>query len=168
MSAIVLCAVLLALAAATDALDGLLARHLRSVSTFGKWADPLTDALFFFFVYLAFNRAGLMPTPLLILFLVREAAQYGVLRPLAARRGLDPGAKPAGKVKTGVQIAGTAAVMGLAAGSAAGLLPPLRLATLSTAILAFLVAVSLGSLYWYVRPLTPFGHAARPDADRRD
>ncbi len=153
MRGIVLGAILLALAAATDALDGVLARRLGTVSTFGKWADPLTDALFFFCVYLAFNRAGLMPPLLLVLFLARETAQYGIIRPLASRRGMDPGAKPAGKVKTAVQIVGTAAVIGLAAGSAGGLLPMGSLIATSSAILALLVAVSVGSLYWYIRPL---------------
>jgi CDP-diacylglycerol--glycerol-3-phosphate 3-phosphatidyltransferase len=144
---------LLLTSAATDALDGHLARRMGVVSAFGKWADPLTDALFFLFAYLAFNRAGMMPLVLLAVFLAREIAQYAVIRPLTARRGKDPGARPAGKIKTGAQIAGTALVVIFSGASAAGLIAPELLIALSTGILTVLVTTSAVSLYWYIRPL---------------
>ncbi len=77
---------ILVAAAVSDALDGHVARRMGTVSVFGKWADPLTDALFFLFVYLAFHRAGFMPALFVALFVGREVAQYAIIRPLTARR----------------------------------------------------------------------------------
>lgn len=144
---------LLAVSAATDAADGAIARRLGLVSTLGKWTDPLTDALFFLFAYLAFWRASMMPAVLLGVFLAREIAQYAVIRPLTVRKGKDPGARLAGKIKTGAQIGGTALVVLLAAISAAGAIPPETLRVICTALVTALVTLSAASLYWYVRPL---------------
>ena len=153
ISGIAASAAILGLAGLTDYLDGMLARTLGTVGTFGKWADPLCDALFFLAVYAAFARARLMPPVLLVLFVARESLQYGVIRPLCAWRRVDPGARLAGKVKTGLQIAGTAAVIGLAMAGAAGLVKAVTVERVSRTILSVLVAVSLASLYWYVLPL---------------
>jgi CDP-diacylglycerol---glycerol-3-phosphate 3-phosphatidyltransferase len=144
---------LLGLAALSDYLDGMLARRLDAVSEFGKWADPLCDALFFLAVYISFYRASLIPLPLLVLFGIRECAQYGAVRPLSTRRGIDPGARLPGKIKTGLQMGGTALILLLDLARAAGALPEATLVAAASAVVALLVAVSLGSLYWYVVPL---------------
>jgi CDP-diacylglycerol---glycerol-3-phosphate 3-phosphatidyltransferase len=150
---IVACLVLLALAALSDYLDGMLARRLRTVGAFGKWADPLCDALFFLAVYVSFCRASLIPLPFLMLFALRECAQYGVIRPLSVRAAIDPGARLPGKIKTGLQMSGTAAVLLLDLARVAGALPASAVRPAATAIFALLVTVSVGSLYWYVVPL---------------
>ena len=85
--------------------------------------------------------------------LAREIAQYAVIRPLTVRLGKDPGARPAGKIKTGAQIGGTAGVVILSALSAAGVIAHATLRAVSIAILAGLVTLSAVSLYWYIRPL---------------
>ena len=141
------------LAALTDFFDGWLARRLNAVTAFGKWLDPLCDALLFVFVYLAFVRAHLMPPVLFALFLGRESLQYGLIRPLYVRRRLSPAAKPAGKVKTVVQIAGTVAVLVLVLLDLTGSLSWISTRHAATGILTALVGVSLLSLGWYVGPL---------------
>jgi phosphatidylglycerophosphate synthase len=78
---------------------------------------------------------------------------YTVLRPLATVRGLDPAAKLPGKIKTVFQDVGSAAIMALIFLRQLGVLPPRIVPMVSVPLLSLLVAVSLGSVYWYVRPL---------------
>ena len=80
----------------TDYLDGTLARKQNTVSTFGKWIDPLADFIFFFFVYLSFFLLGIMPRFLFALFLARELTQHGVVRPVSMARKLDWEQRPPG------------------------------------------------------------------------
>jgi len=155
----ILQAAILALAAASDYLDGRLARSFGTVGAFGKWADPLTDAIFFLFVFLSFRAAGLMPLFLLILFVVRETAQHALVRPLSVRLGVELGARPAGKLKTGLQVVGTAGVIAMGAAHAGGAMPRGALVTASAVTLSVIVAVSLASLAFYVAPLIAAGRS---------
>jgi CDP-diacylglycerol--glycerol-3-phosphate 3-phosphatidyltransferase len=148
-----ICLGLVLLSGLTDYLDGRIARRSRSVSVFGKWVDPVSDFIFFLFVYLSFRRVGLMPLVLLLLFLGRELTMYGVIRTLYMIRRLDPGARLAGKIKTTLQVLGTIAVLVLLLLSLRGLLGWEILRIVSLVILSVLVAVSLASLPWYVMPL---------------
>ena len=145
-------------AALTDYLDGLLARRAPPEATrfamwFGRWIDAFTDFCFFLAIYSALLRIGVMPAWLYALFLAREGTMYLILRPAARRLALDHGARLPGKIKTVLQYAGVSGLLGLAAaapylGVAAGAVH----ATFPAA-LTVLVAVSVGSLYWYWRPL---------------
>jgi CDP-diacylglycerol--glycerol-3-phosphate 3-phosphatidyltransferase len=148
-----LCLGLALVSGLTDYLDGRIARRSRSVSVFGKWVDPISDFIFFLFVYLSFHLVGLMPLVLLLLFLARELTMYGVIRTLYTIRRIDPGARMAGKIKTALQVAGTIAVLVLLLLSLLGVVGRPTLDTVALVILSVLVAVSLGSLPWYVRPL---------------
>jgi len=147
------CLGLVLVSALTDYLDGRIARRTRSVSRLGKWIDPISDFAFFLFIYISFYRVGLMPLVLLLLFLARELTMYGVIRTLYTIRRLDPGARLAGKVKTALQILGTTGVVLLLMLSLRGLLGWGALRTATVVILSVLIAVSLGSLPWYVLPL---------------
>lgn len=151
--ALIVCLALLGAAIASDYLDGMLARRLHTVGTFGKWADPLCDAAFFFAVYGSFYRAGIIPLALLLLFVARESVQYALIRPLSLHRGIDTGARFAGKLKTGLQMAGSAAVIILWIGRCSGLVGATGALRASIAIVTVLVSVSLASLYAYVLPL---------------
>jgi len=142
-----------AVAAASDFLDGYAARRLGAVTTTGKWLDAACDAVFFLFVYLSFVRVGLMPPLLLALFACRELTQYAVLRPLSMARNVDPGARLPGKIKTVLQSVGSAAVLLLLLIHQQGHLSARSLSVAATSILALLVAVSLLSLGWYIAPL---------------
>jgi CDP-diacylglycerol--glycerol-3-phosphate 3-phosphatidyltransferase len=159
------CVGIMLLSMLTDYLDGKLARRTKSVSVLGKWIDPLSDFSFFLFVYLSFFRLGLMPLPLLILFLTREVIMYTVVRPLSTVRGLDPAAKLPGKLKTVFQIVGTLAIMALILAGQLGILERRILPLVSVPLLSLLVAVSVASVYWYVRPL--FRRRPRPTATMR-
>ena len=147
------CGAVMAASGATDLLDGSLARRNNMVSLLGKWLDPISDFAFFFFVYLTFWRAGLMPLAFFILFLSREFLMYGVIRPLAMVRRLDPAAKLPGKIKTIAQSACCGIVLALLLVTRLGWLPAGVLPAAAFWILAVPIALSVGSLYWYIRPL---------------
>jgi CDP-diacylglycerol--glycerol-3-phosphate 3-phosphatidyltransferase len=148
-----LCLGIIVLGMITDYLDGTLARRNNLVTMAGKWIDPLSDFSFFFFVYLAFHTAALMPMVLLVLFLLRELSMYTAVRPLYIKRGMDPAAKMPGKLKTVLQNAGAAIITTLAIAYHLDLLSMSVLRSVSIPLLSLMVAVSLGSMYWYVRPL---------------
>jgi len=152
-TATVVCLGIMLVSMLTDYLDGQLARRTKSVSVLGKWIDPLSDFSFFLFVYLSFFRLGLMPLALLLLFLARELAMYAVVRPLSTLRGLDPAARLPGKAKTAFQNGGSLGIMGLILFVQLGLLPAWVLPRVSVPLLSLMVAVSVASVYWYVRPL---------------
>jgi CDP-diacylglycerol--glycerol-3-phosphate 3-phosphatidyltransferase len=147
------CGAVMAASGATDLLDGILARRNQAVSLLGKWLDPLTDFIFFLFVYLTFWRAGLMPLLYFVLFLSREFLMHAVIRPLSMVRRLDPAAKLPGKLKTIAQSAGCGLVLALLLATRLGWLPAGLLPSAAFWILAAPIALSVGSLYWYIRPL---------------
>jgi cardiolipin synthase len=154
------CGLVMAASGATDLLDGSLARRNKTVSLLGKWLDPLSDFAFFLFVYLTFWLAGLMPLAYFVLFLSREFLMYAVIRPLSMVRHLDPAAKLPGKLKTIAQSAASGLVLALLLAVHLGWLPALGglqpaglLPAASWWIMAVPVALSVGSLYWYIRPL---------------
>ena len=146
-------------AALTDYLDGVLARragaHTATPSTdrFGPWIDAFTDFFLFLCVYGALLRAAMVPAWLYALFLAREGVMYLMFRPAALRLGLDHGARRPGKIKTVLQYAGVIGLLALLAlPSHLGLSAATEQAA-ATGTMAVLVAVSLASLYWYLRPL---------------
>jgi len=137
----------------TDYLDGTLARRNNLVTMAGKWIDPISDFSFFFFVYLSFYTSSLMPLILLLLFLLREISMYTAVRPLYTKRRMDPAAKMPGKLKTVFQNAGASIITTLAIGYHLDFLSFSTLRAVSVPLLSLMVAVSLGSMYWYIRPL---------------
>ncbi len=137
----------------TDYLDGTLARRNNTVTLAGKWIDPLSDFTFFLFVYLSFYLLGLMPLVLLLLFLGREISMYTVVRPLYYLRGMDPAAKIPGKIKTVFQNIGSAVITFLVLLHRLQLLGLGPLRSVSLVLLSLMVAMSLISMYWYVKPL---------------
>ncbi len=147
------CGAVMVASGVTDLLDGSLARRNKTVSLLGKWLDPLSDFAFFLCVYLSFWLGGLMPLAYFILFLCREFLMYSVIRPLSMVRHLDPAAKLPGKLKTIAQSACSGLVLALLLGTRAGWLPADLLPSAAWWILAIPIALSVGSLYWYVRPL---------------
>lgn len=150
---------LVLVAALTDYLDGVMARRASANTAasptdwFGRWIDAFTDFFLFLCVYGALLRAALVPALLYALFLAREGVMYLMFRPAALRLGLDHGARRPGKIKTVLQYAGVLGLLALLA-----LAPHLGLSTgtvraVAAGTVAVLVAVSLASLYWYLKPL---------------
>ena len=100
----VVASIVFAFAAATDAVDGWLARRLQLVSGLGQFLDPLADKLLVgtALVPLAVDRR--LAWWAVIVILVREFLIGIVLRGILARRARSLPASRIGKVKTIVQI----------------------------------------------------------------
>jgi CDP-diacylglycerol--glycerol-3-phosphate 3-phosphatidyltransferase len=91
-------------AAATDALDGYLARKRGLVTDFGKFADPLADKLLVCSALIAMTELGWLPAWVVILIVAREFMLTG-FRAAAAAKGLVLAAGFWGKLKTVAQMA---------------------------------------------------------------
>lgn len=95
---------LFALAAATDRLDGYLARRLDQVTDWGKLVDPIADKLLIGGTLVVLSALGDIPWWITIVILVRElgvtAMRFAVLRYVVIP------ASPGGKLKTVLQSVG--------------------------------------------------------------
>ena len=103
-SAPVLAAIVFAFAAATDAVDGWLARRLQLVSGFGQFLDPLADKILVGTALVPLAADGRLPWWAVAVILTREFLVGVVLRIELARRGWSLPASRLGKVKTITQI----------------------------------------------------------------
>jgi CDP-diacylglycerol--glycerol-3-phosphate 3-phosphatidyltransferase len=102
-SAPTLAAIVFAAAAATDGVDGWVARRLDLVSGFGQFLDPLADKLLVGTALVALAADARLPWWALGVILGREIA-VSVWRIVLARRGRSMPASRLGKLKTGSQI----------------------------------------------------------------
>jgi CDP-diacylglycerol--glycerol-3-phosphate 3-phosphatidyltransferase len=105
-----LAAVVFAIAAITDWVDGWLARVSHSVTTLGKFLDPLADKLIVLSALVMLERLGRVPVWVIVVILARELLISG-LRTLAAGEGLVIDASQGGKWKTSLQLSGIIALM---------------------------------------------------------
>src|SRR5205823_14448073 len=97
-------AVVFALAAITDGLDGYIARSRRAVTTFGKVMDPIADKLLITAALIALVSLGRVAAWVAMVIIAREFAVSG-LRIAAGQQGIVIPASMLGKVKTIVQVA---------------------------------------------------------------
>jgi CDP-diacylglycerol--glycerol-3-phosphate 3-phosphatidyltransferase len=97
-------AVVFALAAVTDGLDGYIARRQQSITTFGKLMDPLADKLLVVAALISLVSLDRLAAWAAMVIIARELAVTG-LRALAAERGVVIAASWLGKVKTLLQVA---------------------------------------------------------------
>ena len=88
-----------ATAAATDTLDGQIARRRKLVTDLGKFLDPLADKLLVITVLLILVSAGDLAFGVVVVVIARESIITG-LRFIAAQQGVVIGASPWGKSKT--------------------------------------------------------------------
>ncbi|MEX2393752.1 MAG: CDP-diacylglycerol--glycerol-3-phosphate 3-phosphatidyltransferase [Actinomycetota bacterium] len=139
-SAPVLASLVFAFAAATDAVDGWLARRLQLVSGFGAFLDPLADKLLVGTALVPLAADGRIPWWAVGVILAREFLVGVVLRVELMRRGRALPASRLGKVKTLVQIGAVFVLTALDKGH------PAALATLYVA-----VALTVVSGYLYFR-----------------
>lgn len=98
-----LAAIVFALAALTDGLDGYIARSRDSVTTFGKLMDPLADKLLITAALISLVSLNRLQAWVAMVIIAREFAVTG-LRSIAADRGVVIAASWMGKVKTVLQI----------------------------------------------------------------
>ena len=94
-----------ALAAATDAIDGRIARKNNIVTVFGKFLDPIADKMLVTAGLLAFLKEGLCNIWIVFIILVREFIITS-LRLIASSQGVVIPANIFGKIKTVMQMVG--------------------------------------------------------------
>jgi len=93
-----------AILAATDAVDGYIARTRNQVTTFGKFIDPLADKLLITAALVALVDLEQLPSWIALVIISRELVVSG-LRMVAVAEGHVIAASSGGKVKTILQIA---------------------------------------------------------------
>jgi CDP-diacylglycerol--glycerol-3-phosphate 3-phosphatidyltransferase len=99
-----LAAVVFAVAAFTDGLDGYIARSRGSVTTFGKLMDPIADKLLIIAPLVLLVSVDRIAAWVAMVIIAREFA-VTALRMVAAERGVVIAAGPLGKLKTILQVA---------------------------------------------------------------
>lgn len=99
----VLSAVVFALAAATDFLDGYIARKYHLVTTFGKFADPVADKILVLTAMIFLTADGRIPAWAVCIVAARELMVDG-LRLVAVGKGNVIAAGWLGKIKTNLQF----------------------------------------------------------------
>ncbi|HUP02699.1 MAG TPA: CDP-diacylglycerol--glycerol-3-phosphate 3-phosphatidyltransferase [Bryobacteraceae bacterium] len=97
-------------AAATDTLDGYLARRWKQVTTIGTLLDPIADKLLISAALVSLVQVRALPGWMAILIIAREFAVSG-LRSIAASEGYIIRASDLGKTKMIAQVAAIACVM---------------------------------------------------------
>jgi CDP-diacylglycerol--glycerol-3-phosphate 3-phosphatidyltransferase len=97
-------------AAATDLLDGYLARRWQQVTTIGTLLDPIADKLLVSAALIALVQEKVVPAWLVVLLIGREFAVSG-LRSIAASEGFTIGASELGKSKTVSQVVAISLLM---------------------------------------------------------
>lgn len=105
-----LSALIFALGAITDALDGRIARKNNIVTNFGKLLDPIADKMLVTAGLLAFMKDGLCSIWIVMIILTRDFAVTSV-RMIAASQNVVIPANIGGKIKTVMQMVSFIAVM---------------------------------------------------------
>lgn len=103
-------AIIFALGAITDALDGRIARKNHIVTNFGKLLDPIADKMLVTAGLLAFMKDGLCGIWIVMVILTRDFAITS-LRMIAAAQNVVIPANIGGKIKTVLQMVSFIAVM---------------------------------------------------------
>ena len=135
----------------TDWLDGWLARRMRTVSSFGKVADPIADKILVLGTLLALIRTKELEIPLWAVFLIvmRELVIGGV-RVIASSQGKVLGADRWGKIKTAVQLIAILIMVAIVVLRDRGLAMPWMIRSVySLTVLCAVLALS--SLWSYLR-----------------
>ena len=96
-------AIIFAIAAATDGLDGHIARSRNQITTFGKFIDPLADKLLVSSALICMIQLGQVPAWIVVVIIAREFTITG-FRIIAASEGITIAASPLGKIKTSTQL----------------------------------------------------------------
>ena len=103
-------AIVFAIAALTDGLDGYIARSRESVTTFGKVMDPIADKLMIAAALISLVSLDRLAGWVAMVIIAREFAVSG-LRIAAGQQGVVIPASGLGKVKTIVQVVAVLALI---------------------------------------------------------
>ena len=96
-------AIVFAVAAATDAIDGRMARKNNLVTVFGQFLDPIADKMLVTAGLLAFLKEGLCNIWIVFVIIIREFVMTS-LRLIASSQGKVIPANIFGKIKTVMQM----------------------------------------------------------------
>ncbi|MBZ5575237.1 MAG: CDP-diacylglycerol--glycerol-3-phosphate 3-phosphatidyltransferase [Acidobacteriia bacterium] len=132
-------------AAATDSLDGYLARRWRQVTTIGTLLDPIADKLLVSAALISLVQVRVLPGWMAILIVGREFAVSG-LRSIAAAEGYTIKASDLGKTKMFSQVAAISCML-LSVRHAAMRLPGMILMW-GVVFFAMLSAISYFRKFW--------------------
>jgi CDP-diacylglycerol--glycerol-3-phosphate 3-phosphatidyltransferase len=141
----ILAIVLFVLAAASDVVDGYLARSYQQTTVFGKFADPIADKLLVVGALVAFVQLGELSAAAVIVIIAREFLVTG-LRILAVAEGKVISASILGKLKT---ISHVALVLAILIGRSFHLGPGGETAKSICLYLAIALALISGAEYFY-------------------
>src|ERR1043166_5362610 len=97
-------------AAATDLLDGYLARRWKQVTTIGTLLDPIADKLLISAALISLVQVRVLPGWMAILIIGREFAVSG-LRSIASAEGYTIKASDLGKTKMASQVAAVSVML---------------------------------------------------------
>lgn len=103
-------AIIFAVGAVTDAIDGHLARKNNIVTNFGKFLDPIADKMLVTAGFLALMQDGLCNIWIVMFMITREFAVTSV-RLIAAAQGVVIPANIGGKIKTVFQMVALVTIM---------------------------------------------------------
>lgn len=106
----IISAIIFAIGAITDAIDGRLARKNNIVTNFGKLLDPIADKMLVTAGLLAFMKDGLCNIWIVMIILTREFAVTSV-RLIASSQGVIIPANMGGKIKTVMQMVSFIVIM---------------------------------------------------------
>jgi CDP-diacylglycerol---glycerol-3-phosphate 3-phosphatidyltransferase len=106
----VLGVLILLMAAATDVMDGYIARKRREVTTLGILLDPIADKLLISAAFISLVQMGLVQAWMVVIIIGREFIVTG-LREIASVEGLVIPASALGKTKMVLQVLGGCAVI---------------------------------------------------------
>lgn len=151
--------IVFSVAAATDAVDGHLARKYHLVTNFGKFLDPLADKILVFAALIVFIDFGYVSSVAVVIMMFREFLVTS-LRLVAVEQGVVIAAGKLGKLKTAMTMAAIVTVLTLCTIQSLGLLTMLDTALISNILMwiaAVLTLLSGGEYLWSNRRLLSGG-----------
>ncbi len=102
----IIAALIFVIAAATDGVDGYVARKYNQITDFGKFIDPLADKLLVATALICLVDMGRIASYMAIIIIAREFIVTS-LRIVAISKGVVIAAEMTGKIKTVIQIIAT-------------------------------------------------------------
>jgi CDP-diacylglycerol---glycerol-3-phosphate 3-phosphatidyltransferase len=141
--------------AATDGLDGYLARRHAAVTRTGQWLDPLADKILVAAAVVTLTALGEFPVWAAVIIVAREAG-VSILRAYLGIRGIAMPASRSAKIKTTLQlIAITLYILPLGSGGHGVRLGFLIAAVVMTVVTGFQYSLEAGSRIRKVAPPMP-------------